>query len=76
MKINFEVVKMTGLRVIDDNGKRKKQQKTFMQTVSPFNKNSDGSIKTKKEVEQSVIQQVIEWQEEYKDHKSSDQKVV
>ena len=42
-------------------GRRGRVQKTFGQTVNPFNKNPDGSVKTKAQVLRSVTAQAEEW---------------
>jgi hypothetical protein len=42
----FEQVKLRGVRYWkDEQGKRHQETKTFMQTINPFNKTSDGTPK-------------------------------
>lgn len=64
MRITFEVVKARGQRTIIVDGKKKRQQKTFEQTVNPFNKNPDGTIKTYEQVLESVNAVRDAWVEE------------
>lgn len=42
-------------------GKRTQRLKTFTQTVNPFNKNPDGTVKTRAEVSESVKSQAKAW---------------
>lgn len=61
MKIVFEEVKSWGQRTIVVDGKKKRQSKTFMQTINPFNKNLDGTVKTYGEVLKSVENERDKW---------------
>lgn len=40
----------------------KRRQKTFWQTLSPFNKNPDGSVKDRKDVFRSLREEAAAWQ--------------
>ena len=62
--INFEQIKYKATRKEIINGKKVVRSKTFTQTVNPFNKNEDGTIKTRNEVYQSVKQEALEWSKE------------
>ncbi len=53
----FHQVKATGRR--KENGKWK--QKTFTQTVNPWNKNEDGTIKSFREVDIAVHKEAQDW---------------
>lgn len=64
MKVTFDTVKLTGVRYVIVNGKRKRQQKVFYQTVNPYNRNHDGSVKSRAEVVMSVREEVLNWQKE------------
>lgn len=46
MRINFQKVEVKGVRRWKENGKPRQETRTFMQTINPFNKNEDGSLKT------------------------------
>lgn len=62
MTINFMPVKMIGKRKITINGKTKIQQKTFEQTINPFNKNPDGSIRSRQEILVELKKEIAKWQ--------------
>lgn len=62
MLYSFNEIKLTGKRKVIVNGKKKIQQKTFSQTVNPFNKNLDGSIKSAKEIIAELKEEIAEWQ--------------
>lgn len=34
----------------DENGKKRQKTKTFYQTLNPFNKNSDGTVKSREQI--------------------------
>ncbi len=42
-------------------GKKSTRKKTFTMTVSPFNTNPDGSVRTRQEVYLAVKAEAIEW---------------
>lgn len=42
-------------------GKKVRRQRTFGQTVNPFNCNDDGTVKTWAEVDKAVAAQASEW---------------
>lgn len=50
MKITFDQIELKAKRVWIENGKRRQETKTFMQTVNPFNKNADGTRKTREQI--------------------------
>lgn len=64
MNITFEEVKAYGKRRVTVDGKKKYQQKTFVETINPFNKNPDGTVKSRAEVQESVDRKCDEWQSE------------
>ena len=45
----------------DENGKRHQKTKTFSQTINPFNKNTDGTIKTESEIYEELDKQRTGW---------------
>lgn len=65
MRITFEEVKAYGKRTIVVDGKKKRQQKTFTQTVNPFNKNEDGTIKSYSEVQAAVNAERDAWEKSH-----------
>lgn len=44
--ITFQEVRVKGVRRWKENGKPRQETQTFYQTISPFNKNEDGTMKT------------------------------
>ena len=62
MKINFEVIKeKQGVKgVCSTCGKRKSRVVVIEETVNPFNKNQDGTVKNRREVYQSVHNGLME----------------
>lgn len=59
----FEKVKWSRTVHVDcpGCGKRRKVQRTFHQTINPYNKNSDGFPKTYSEVLASVKDEAYKW---------------
>ena len=56
MRINYEEVKLKATRYYkDENGKKRQQTKTFSQTINPFNKNHDGTIKTRDDIWKELV---------------------
>ena len=45
-------------------GKRAKRSRTFAQTISPFNTNPDGSVRSEREVLDAVQAEAAEWKSE------------
>lgn len=55
MRINFEEVSLVATkRWTDESGKKKQKTKKFYQTISPFNKNKDGTVKTRDQIFEEV----------------------
>lgn len=59
---NFHKVTYTADRWVLVDGVRKKRQKTFMQTINPFNINADGKVKTRQEIMAELKQEAEAWQ--------------
>lgn len=61
--ITFEVVKVSGTYKYTDKATGKKRQKTreFSQTINPFNKNPDGSIKSYDDIRREITKERDEW---------------
>lgn len=66
MKIVFEEVKSYRVKsgVCKVCGKRGRLQKKFSHTVNPFNKNKDGTIKNRAQVEKDVRAESDKWMRE------------
>lgn len=66
-KIKFEVVKYRKTTAITCSycGKKNKRTKTFYQTINPFNKNSDGTVKTKKDIQDDLVLSASNWIPKY-----------
>ena len=64
MKITFECLKATGFRKEWAGDRWVRRQKTFEETVNPFNKNADGSIKSREQVRASVNAKARAWEAE------------
>lgn len=54
---------MKGTRYWKDpvSGKRRQQTRSFIQTINPFNKNSQGLIKTRYEIVAELVKARSEW---------------
>jgi hypothetical protein len=61
MKIIFTEVSVMGRKSWKENGKRKTRSKKFSQTLNPWNKNADGSIKTRKQIMAEITAQRDAW---------------
>ncbi len=61
MKITFDVVAVRATRVWRENGRRRQATKEFMQTINPFNKNDDGTVKTRQQILIEVNEQRRAW---------------
>ena len=61
-RVTFDEVKAVGTRYEVIDGKKRRRQKTFYQTVNPFNKNADGSVKTRAEVYAAVRAEARAWE--------------
>jgi len=61
MNMRFEQVKITAVRQWRENGKRRQETKTFMQTLNPFNKNADGSVKSRGQIITELLLERKAW---------------
>lgn len=61
----FEEVKMYG-RVVGKCkcGKKRVRQRKFWMTLSPFNKNPDGSVRTRQDIYMALAEQIVAWEDE------------
>jgi hypothetical protein len=64
--ITFEEVSALAIRkgVCGVCGKRGRRQRTFTMTVNPWNKNPDGSVRSRSEVVEANREKAREWQRE------------
>lgn len=67
MRIDFEEVSLTGVRYfIGEDGKKKRQQKKFFQTVNPWNKDEKGNVKTRFQIMEELKLKIKKWKEDNK----------
>jgi len=60
----FQEVKLTGRKTVNcpKCNKKLKRQRTFWQTLNPFNKNKDGEIKNSDNIYHELQAEIIKWQ--------------
>ena len=62
MRFTFEEVSLKATyRWADEDGKRRQKTKRFMQTLNPFNKNADGTLKTRSQIMAELSAQRDSW---------------
>ena len=62
MKVFFEEVSVKATRKwIDCNGKKRQETKKFYQTINPFNKNTDGTVKNYTQIMEEICAKGNEW---------------
>ncbi len=49
-------------------GKRLRRQRTFEQTVNPYNRNAKGDVKTRSEIRRELTVQAIAWGQQPETH--------
>ena len=60
--ITFPEVKVKGTKKWTDvTGKKRQKTKTFSQTINPFNKNKDGTQKTRLDILEELYQERDKW---------------
>lgn len=59
----FEQVTLKGIRRWTENGRKRQETQTFMQTVNPFNKNAAGEVKSRAEILAELITERKAWLE-------------
>lgn len=64
MNVAFEQVKLRGIRkwIDPETGKRRQKTRWFCQTVNPFNKNPDGTVKTRTDIFRELQQKRHDWE--------------
>lgn len=50
-------------RYTDEDGKKRQKTRKFSQTLNPFNKNKDGSIKTYDQIMKEITKEADAWME-------------
>lgn len=63
-RYTFDKVEIKGTRRWKENGKKRQQTKVFMQTLNPFNKNSDGTVKTREQIMEQLLTARDAWLKE------------
>ncbi len=63
MKVSFEIARAQtrAAFICAACGKRSKRQKSFWQSVNPFNKNANGTPKTRAQVQADVSAEATAW---------------
>lgn len=61
MRIDFEQIKISATKRWTENGKRRQKTKHFMQTINPFNKNPDGSVKGRDQIYKEILAERDRW---------------
>lgn len=61
MKIYFREVSIKATRKWKENGKRKQETKTFFQTMNPFNKMPDGTLKCYDQIMKEILEARDKW---------------
>lgn len=64
MKVFYEEISVRGVRRWTDpcTGKRRQETKKFSQTISPFNRDKEGNIKTRSEILEEISKKRDEWE--------------
>ncbi len=62
-RIKFDVIKRTARKTVMVDGKKRQRQRTFEETLNPFNKNPDGSVKTPADIQASLAKKCQEWKQ-------------
>ena len=58
----FDEVKHTATKYIMKDGKKVRRQKTFSQTINPFNVKEDGTVKTRLDIQRELVAEAKEWE--------------
>ena len=64
--VRFERIPLTFRKTVKcaDCGKRLKRQRTFEQTLNPWNRNAEGQPKSRQEILASLREQGAEWKQQ------------
>jgi hypothetical protein len=61
MRVTFDKIELKAKRVWRQGGKRRQETRTFMQTVNPFNRNADGTRKTREQILAELHAERLTW---------------
>lgn len=62
-RINFNEISVKVVkRWTDENGKKRQKTKKFYQTINPYNRNTEGSVKTREEIWAEIMKESEDWQ--------------
>jgi hypothetical protein len=63
IRTTFEELRQLGIRkgVCEVCGKKGQRQRTFTMTENPWNKNPDGSVRTRREIYAALRKEADEW---------------
>lgn len=64
VRLTFDKVSIKGVKRWTENGKRRQQTKEFMHTLNPFNKNADGTVKTREQIMLELLAERDAWLKE------------
>ena len=71
-KMTFQEVKVSAThRWTDENGKKRQKTRSFAQTINPFNRNDDGTVKTYTQIMDEITKERDEWLAEMKGKKEA-----
>jgi len=62
VRYTFEEVKYTSTKYVMVDGKKMRRQKTFSQTLNPFNTKPDGTVKNRMDIHRELVAQAKEWE--------------
>jgi hypothetical protein len=63
VRVTFDKVSIKAKRVWRENGKRRQETREFWQTINPFNKNDDGTRKTREQIMAELHAERLAWLE-------------
>lgn len=61
MRVNFDEVTIRGTKTVTVEGKRRKRSRSFSQTINPFNKKKDGSVKSRQDIIEELLIERNKW---------------
>lgn len=66
MRMSFDEVSIKAVYRWKEGAKTRQRTRKFWQTINPFNKNPDGSVKTRDQIMAELMKQRDEWLDEQK----------
>lgn len=61
MKVTFNEVAIKATKRWKEDGKARTQTRKFYQTLNPFNKNADGTVKTREQILIEITAERDDW---------------